>query len=210
MTHRSRTQRLALLSASTALVTAGLLPSTTAFAAPPHLAEAVAAPTPTPAPTASAAESVTTTDPASGITAELPGEAKVRTASLPLGDKPVDARVYMAEVPDGATGFAVYDMPGDRFTQEDQLKGFVEAFSLVGLGTMTSHDVHKTTVDGRPVLDARLTGKGGDEPAVGFIRLVSDDDHVVMAMTFGAEANEKDLAQTHQQLVDSLEIPSSP
>ncbi|WP_030766274.1 MULTISPECIES: hypothetical protein [unclassified Streptomyces] len=207
MTHRSRTQRLALLSASTALVTAGLLPSTTAFAAPPHRAAAAAAPTPTPSATESPAQSVKTTDPPSGITADLPGKAKVRTGSLPLDDKPVEARVYMAEVPEGGSGFAVYDMPGDRYTQEDQLKGFVEAFSLVGLGTMTSQDVHKTTVDGRPVLDARLSGKDGDESTVGFIRLISDDDHAVMALTLGAEANKKDLTETHQQLVDSLEIP---
>ncbi|MFG2488792.1 hypothetical protein ACGFSI_39370 [Streptomyces virginiae] len=209
MTHRSRTQRLALLSASTALVTAGLLPSTTAFAAPPHRAAVAsrAAPTPTPAPTASTAESVKTTDPPSGITAELPGKAKVRAGTIPMEGGSIDARVYGLDTPDGATGFGVYDMPGDRLSLEDALMGFVDAYSLMGGGTLTSSNAHKTTVDGRPALDATLTGKDGDESTVGSIRLISDDDHLVMAVTIGPEENEKALDAMHQQLLDSLQIP---
>ncbi|MER6445670.1 hypothetical protein DEJ51_14565 [Streptomyces venezuelae] len=213
MTHRSRTQRLALLSTATALVTAGLLPSTTAFAAPPHraaaVASAVAAPTPppTPAPTASPAESVKTTDPPSGITAELPGKAKVRSGAIPMEGGSIDARVYGVDTPDGATGFAVYDIPGDRLPLEDALKGFVDAYGLMGGGTLTSSDVRKTTVDGHPALDATLTGKEGDESMTGSIRFISDDDHLVMALTYGGAENEKDLEAMHQQLLDSLQIP---
>ncbi|MFE9481144.1 hypothetical protein ACFYNM_21380 [Streptomyces spororaveus] len=225
MTHRSRTHRLALLCVSTALATGALLTSPAgpaaaavdAYAAPQYLAAvtaaAAAAPTPappstpTPVPTESARDSVKTTDPPTGITAELAGPAKVRTGSLPLDGKPVKTRVYLAEVPAGASGFSVYDMPGDRYPLDEQLQGFVDAFSLVGLGTVTSHDVRKSTVDGRPVLDARLSGKNGDESTVGFIRLISDDDHLVLAMTLGLEADKKELNGMHQQLIDSLKIP---
>ncbi|MER7826652.1 hypothetical protein ABTX85_29300 [Streptomyces sp. NPDC096097] len=213
MNHRSRTQRLALLSASTALVTAGLLPSTTAFAAPPHRAAVAAAvavaaaPTPTPAPTESPAQSVKTTDPPTGITAELPGKAKVRTGAVPMEGDSIDARVYGVDTPDGATGFAVYDMPGDRIPLEDALKGFVDAYSLMGGGNLTSSNVRRTTVDGHPALDATLTGKDGAESMVGSIRFISDDDHLVMAVTYGGEENEKALDTMHQQLLDSLRIP---
>ncbi|MFF3088392.1 hypothetical protein ACFVRB_25615 [Streptomyces nojiriensis] len=211
MTHRSRTRRLALLSASTALVTAGLLPSATAFAAPAHAVAVAAAPTPTPTPTSTSTRPaqgmVKTTDPPSGITAELPGKAKVRMGAIPMEDGSVDARVYGVETPDGGTGFAVYDMPGDRIPLEDALKGFVDAYGLTGNGTLTSDNVRKTTVDGRPALDASLSGEDADGAAVGSIRIISDDDHLVMALTLGPEENEKDLKQTQQQLVASLRIP---
>lgn len=218
MTHRSRTQRLALLSASTALVTAGLLPSTAAFAAPASAAAAgavtataaaaaAAAPTPTPPPTQPSQEAVKTTDPPSGISAELPGKAQVRSGSIPMDGKAVAARVYGVETPDGATGFAVYDMPGDRLPLEDALKGFVDAYALMGNGTLTSENVRKTTVDGHPALDATLTGEDGDGSTVGSIRFISDDDHLVMALTYGPEENEKDLNAKHKQLLDSLQVP---
>ncbi|MCX5305334.1 hypothetical protein OG304_18065 [Streptomyces sp. NBC_00160] len=213
MTHRSRTQRLALLSASTALVTAGLLPSTTAFAAPAPAAAAgvavtaAAAPTPTPPPTQPSQAAVKTTDPPSGISAELPGKAKVRSGSIPLDGKTVGARMYGVETPGGATGFAVYDVPGDRLPLEDALKGFVNAYGLMGGGTLTSENVRKTTVDGHPALYATLTGVDGTEVLAGSIRLISDDDHVIMALTFVPEENEKNLNAMHKQLLDSLQIP---
>lgn len=214
MTHRSRTQRLALLSASTALVTGGLLPSATAFAAPAPAAAvaaaaAAAAPTPTPTSTSTqpAQGAVKTTDPPSGITAQLPGKAEVRMGAIPMEGGSVDARVYGVETPDGATGFAVYDIPGAQIPLEDALKGFVDAYGLTGGGTLTSEDVRKTTVDGRPALDASLTGEGPDGAAVGSIRFISDDDHLVMALTYGPEAKEKALDTMHQQLINSLQIP---
>ncbi|MFB6580766.1 hypothetical protein ACFCYC_25745 [Streptomyces sp. NPDC056402] len=213
MTHRSRTQRLALLSASTALVTGGLLPSATASAAPARAAAvaATAAPTPTPTPTSTSSQparaAVKTTDPPSGITAQLPGKAEVRMGAIPMAGGSVDTRVYGVETPDGATGFAVYDMPGDQIPLEDALKGFVDAYGLTGGGTLTTENVRKTTVDGRPALDADLTGEGPEGPAVGSIRFISDDDHLVMALTYGPEAKDKDLDATHQQLLNSLQIP---
>ncbi|MFF4425267.1 hypothetical protein ACFY04_31595 [Streptomyces sp. NPDC001549] len=209
MTHRSRTQRLALLSASTALATGALLPSATAFAAPAHAAAVAiaAAPTPTPTPTQPAQGAVKATDPPSGITAELPGKAEVRMGAVPMEGGSVDARVYGVETPGGATGFAVYDMPGDRIPLEDALKGFIDAYGLTGGGTLTSDNVRKTTVDGRPALDASLSGEDADGAAVGSIRFISDDDHLVMALTYGPEAKEKDLKEMHQQLLSSLTIP---
>lgn len=212
MTHRSRTQRLALLSASTALVTAGLLPSTTAFAAPAPAAAAgvavtaAAAPTPTPPPTQPSQAAVKTTDPPAASRPNSPG--RPRSAPAPsLDGKTVGARVYGVETPGGATGFAVYDVPGDRLPLEDALKGFVNAYGLMGGGTLTSENVRKTTVDGHPALDATLTGVDGTEVLAGSIRLISDDDHVIMALTFVPEENEKNLNAMHKQLLDSLQIP---
>ncbi|MGW7328926.1 hypothetical protein ACWGIU_10075 [Streptomyces sp. NPDC054840] len=208
MTHRSRTRRLALLSASTALVTGGLLPSTAAFAAPaPAAATAAPAPAPTPPPGEPSQAAVKTTDPPSGITAQLPGKADVRMGAIPMEGESVDARVYGVETPDGATGFAVYDMPGDRIPLEDALKAFVDAYGLTGAGTLTSDNVRKTTVDGRQALDASLSGEDADGAAVGSIRFISDDDHLVMALTYGPEAKEKDLKEMHQRLLSSLRIP---
>ncbi|WP_327263107.1 hypothetical protein OG444_17690 [Streptomyces sp. NBC_01232] len=212
MTHRSRTRRLALLCASTALVTAGLLPSAGASAAPaPACAAArhglALAPPP---PTEPAGNWVKTTDPPSGITTNLPGTARVHRSSVPVGDETVDFRAYGVEVPqDGAAGFTVHDMPGDRFALEDNLKGFLIAYNQPedDDGTLTSSQVRRTTADGRPALDARLSSSGGAAPEAGFIRIVSDDDHLVMAITIGPAENRKTVEEMHERLVSSLHVP---
>ncbi|MFG2992718.1 hypothetical protein ACGFZK_26060 [Streptomyces sp. NPDC048257] len=219
MTHRSRTQRLVLLSASTALVTTGLLPSTGAFAtpAPAHVAVTAATvtptatptPIPTPAPTATKATEdwVRATDAPTGITAELPGKAELRKGSVPIEGKDVAARAYGVDVPDAGIGFSVHDMPGDQFPLQDSLEGFLAAYNLANGDTLTSSDVRKTTVDGRPALDARLADKDDADRTVGSIRLISDDDHLVMAITLGSEAQEKELKRMHERLLSSLRIP---
>ncbi|MFF3677094.1 hypothetical protein ACFYYS_24350 [Streptomyces sp. NPDC002120] len=201
MTDRSRTHRLLLLSASAALVAAGLLPAAPALAAPP--AAFVGAVTAAPA-----VEWVKTTDPPSGITAELPGKAKVRKASVPTaGGESVEARGYGLDTPEGAVGFTVHDMPGDQLSLDEALQGFTTVYEQLGGEPLTSTDVKKTTVDGRQAIDARLSTEEDGKHLVGWVRVIGDDDHLVQVLTMGPEADGKSLKETHDRVVDSLHIP---
>ncbi|MDX3540937.1 hypothetical protein PV721_43000 [Streptomyces sp. MB09-01] len=202
MTHRSRTHRLVLLSASAALAAGGVPASAGAAAAapvPPLYVTAVAA--------MPAVEWVETTDAPSGITVELPGKATVRKASVSIDGKPVESRVYGLDTADGGAAFSVHDMPGDRYSLEDNLQRFLESYMVNTAEPLTSSDVRRHTVDGRPVLDARLTSETGDESSVGFTRLIADDDHFVQVVVFGPEAKEKALKAMQERLLDSLRIP---
>ncbi|WP_404953004.1 hypothetical protein [Streptomyces sp. 147326] len=203
MTHRSRTPRLVTLSVSVVLIAGGVPGSATAFAAP-------SAPAPlhvTALPAAPAVEWVETTDPPSGITAELPGKATVRKATVSIEGKEVDARVYLVDTPDGAVGFAVHDMPGDQYPLEDNLQRVLESYMQNTAEPLTSSNVHKVTFDGRPALDARLTSETDGEPLAGFIRLIADDTHLVQALTLGPKTHEKALKALHERLLNDLRIP---
>ncbi len=215
MTRRSRRQRLLLLSASTVLVVGGAAPAGTAFAAPatPHVGAATTMPagyggherhgTSVPA-----VEWVETKDPPSGITAEFPGKATVQESSIPVEGKTVNGRYYRVDITkDEGVGLAVFDMPGDQYSLDENLQGFLDGYSIVTGGeTLTSTNVRKTTVDGHPVLDARLSAEEG-EGAVGFLRLIADDDHLVHAVTFGPAANEKALKEMHERFLAGIRIP---
>ncbi|MFB6478793.1 hypothetical protein ACFCXF_21010 [Streptomyces virginiae] len=158
-------------------------------------------------PAAPSVDWVKTTDPPSGITAELPGKATVRKETVSIEGKPVDARVYIVETPDGAVGFAVHDMPGDRYPLEDNLQRILESYMVNTVEPLTSSNVRKVTFDGRPALDARLTSETEDETLTGFIRLIEDDKHLVQALALGPAANEKALKAMHERLLASLRIP---
>ncbi|MFD9522820.1 hypothetical protein [Streptomyces sp. NPDC059979] len=158
-------------------------------------------------PTLPAVEWVETTDPPSGITAELPGKVTVRKEAISIDGEIVDARAYGLDTPDGAVGFTVHDMPGDRYPLEDNLQRFRESYMQNTAEPLTSSNVRKVTFDGRPALDARLTSTTDGEPVVGFIRLIADDTHFVQAVTLGPEANEKALKAMHERLLASLRVP---
>ncbi|ARE78553.1 hypothetical protein B6R96_35320 [Streptomyces sp. Sge12] len=207
MTHRSRTQRLAMLAASAALIAGGVPVSATAFAAPSGAPSAPAPPPVTALAAVPAADWVRTTDPPSGISAELPGKATVRTATVPIEDQLVDGRAYGVDTPDGGTGFAVHDMPGDQYPLEENLQRFLRSYTQNTAEPLTSHDVRKLTVDGRPALDARLTSESDGEPVTGSIRLIADDKHLVQAISLGPQANDKALKAMHEQLLAGLRIP---
>ncbi|MFE5718112.1 hypothetical protein [Streptomyces erythrochromogenes] len=72
---------------------------------------------------------------------------------------------------------------------------------------LTSSDVRKHTVDGTPVLDARLASDTGSDSSVGFTRLIADDDHFVQVVVLGPEAKEKALKAMHERLLDRLRFP---
>ncbi|MEU7724851.1 hypothetical protein AB0B78_06370 [Streptomyces sp. NPDC040724] len=207
MADRSRTQRLLMLSASAALAAGGVLPAAPAFSAAPAFPAAPAAYVGAQT-TAPAVEWVTTTDPPSGITAELPGKAQVRKASIPTaGGGTVEGRSYGLEVPEGAIGFTVHDIPGDQLSLDEALKGLTGKYEALGGAPLTSTDVRKKTVDGRRVIDARLSTVEHDQRLVGWVRVIADDDHLVQALTLGPEADEKTLKEMHERLVDSIRIP---
>lgn len=194
-----------MLAASTVLVAAGVLPSTTAAAvsapaATPHLGTVIAVP---------AVEWVKTTDPPSGITAELPGKARVEKDSVPVEGKRVEVRQYRVETPDAGFAFTIHDMPGDQHSLEELLQAFLDSYNEAQAGEepLTSSDSQKTTVDGHPALDARLSTKEDDEPQVGFLRFIAGDDHLIQAMSFGSEANEKTVTEMHERFLDSMRIP---
>ncbi|MEU7603578.1 hypothetical protein AB0B78_25670 [Streptomyces sp. NPDC040724] len=192
-----------MLSASVALIAGGVPTSAAALAAPSAAALLYV----TALPATPAVDWVETTDPPSGITAELPGKATVRKATVSIEGKEVDARVYIAETPDGAVGFAVHDMPGGQYPLKDNLQRVIESYMQNTAEPLTSSNVHKTTFDGRPALDARLTSETEDETLTGFIRLIADDKHLVQALALGPEANEKALKAMHERLLATLRIP---
>lgn len=203
-----------MLSASAALIAGGAVPSTAAFSAPaaPHLVAV---------PTASdghgghgrgdaalpAVDWVETTDAASGVTVELPGKAAVQKVSLPGDGKTVNVRLYRVNIPDGDTGFIVHDMPGDRQPLEEQLQGTLDVYNDYSGAPLTSADIQRTTVDGHPALDARLSTEGDGDPMVGFIRVIADDNHLVQVLTLGPEANEKALNEMHERIVTGIRVP---
>ncbi|MFF3728153.1 hypothetical protein ACFYYM_37985 [Streptomyces erythrochromogenes] len=191
-----------LFSASVALATGGVPASAGAETAAPAPQLNVTAVLAEPA-----VEWVKTTDAPSGITIEFPGKATVRKATVSIDGKPVEARVYGLDTADGGASFSVHDMPGDRYPLEDNLQRFLELYMVNTAEPLESSDVRKHTVDGRSVLDARLTSETGSNPAVGFTRLIADDDHLVQVIVLGPESMEKALEAMHERLLDSLRIP---
>ncbi|MFJ9965163.1 hypothetical protein [Streptomyces avermitilis] len=214
MTRRSQKQRFLMLAASTAVIAGGALLPSNAFAAAPetphvggvttrgaghggHSHQGIAKP---------AAKWVKTTDSPSGITVKLPGKATVQKVSAPAGATTVTGRVYSVKTDDGLVGFAVLDLPGGQENLNDGLQGFLEGYNEVSRDTLTSTSSQKTTIDGHPALDARLSTKGGDRK-VGAARFIADDTHIVQAVTLGSAANEKDVDLIHRQILASIRFP---
>lgn len=214
MTRRSRKQRSLMLAASTAVAAGGVLLPTSAFAAAPEVPQVnsvstrvaghdghshhdIAKP---------AVKWVKTTDSPSGITVKLPGKATVQKISAPAGVTTVTGRVYSVKTDDGFVGFAVLDLPGGQENLNDGLQGFLEGYNEASRDALASTGSRKTTVDGRPTLDARLSTKGSDRK-VGAARFIADDTHIVQAVTLGSAANEKDVEQMHRQILASIRIP---
>ncbi|THA78703.1 hypothetical protein [Streptomyces sp. A0592] len=200
MSRRSRTQRLVILLASVGLIAGGVPASATALAAtgPLHVTALVASP---------AVDWVETTDPPSGITAELPGKASVRKQNVSIEGKNVDARMYSVDTPDGTVGFTVHDMPGDQYSLEDLLKGFAESYMQATAEPMDTSNVRKVVFEGRPAIEADLASVADGERLAGFILITADDARLVQALALGPEANEKALKATYERFLDSLRLP---
>ncbi|MER5730797.1 hypothetical protein ABT084_21135 [Streptomyces sp. NPDC002138] len=198
MTHRSLRQRLVIHATCVALATAGaLLPAHAWAAGPvmPRLPMARALP---------AADWVEVTDNPSGITFKLPAPPKLTRTSKPT------CRTYTAASAATSQTVAVCDIPGtDKMeylysTADGALDSFrKKAGSDVDSGTQ------ETEVDGRPALDLHASGKNDPPHRLLFTaRYIADDPYTVSALSFAYAKNEKALDQEHQQLLDSLRIPS--
>ncbi|MFF4353291.1 hypothetical protein [Streptomyces sp. NPDC001530] len=208
MTSRSQFQRL-LLTASSAVVAVGALLPSSAFAATAApqtgMVTEVAAAHGSPGPfgsAASAARWVDVTDAESGIRIQLPGKSDVlRFTEAKDG---VDGRFYMVKTDYGIVAFAVVDAPGTAPTLDDELKSFLDGFNRSSGDKLTSTGLHKSTIDGRPALDAHLKSSQG---LVGATRIIDDGEHAVQMATIGPKKNAKPLDEMHQRLLSTLRMP---
>jgi hypothetical protein len=213
MALRIRTQRFAMFAASTAVVAGGVLLPTSAFAATPHVGTVT---------TASAAQGgqdhraaadpaenwVEITDAPTGITFRLPAEPTVENVSEPGRDgRTITGRQYSVETVDGSAAivFTVYDAPGTTENLDNGIKEICKNYKELSDATATS-TIDETQVDGHPAREAHLSSKTD----VGAASVVAADDaHIVEFASLGPVAEEQAMAELHQQISDSVSIPSS-
>ncbi|GEC06811.1 hypothetical protein SSP24_44660 [Streptomyces spinoverrucosus] len=193
MTRLSRFQRLALLTASTTVITGGALLPSTAFAAPAPDITSVAV---------AEARWVETKDAPSGITAQLPEKTKAQ--KVPGG------RTYVATADSEVVQFSVVDAPG--FGQTDlkvALKGYLMGYNETAKSSdekVTSANVREgTTADGHHSLHADVRSPDG---TVGHIGLIDVGDHVIQIATIGTDVQPDIVKSDHKKLVDSIQVPA--
>lgn len=216
MALRIRTQRFAMFAASTAVVAGGVLLPTSAFAAPatsPHVST-VTTVTATqdgqdPDGVADPAENwVEITDEPTGITFRLPAEPTVQEVTEPYVDGGTyTGRQYSVETNDGSAAivFTVYDVPGTEENLDMGIKQICKNYEdLSDPAAATSSQ--ETEVDGRPAREAHLSS----QTDVGAASLIAADDaHIVEFLSLGPATEEQAMAEIHQQISDSVSIPSS-
>lgn len=202
MTHLARFRRLALLAASTTVITGGALLPTSAFAAPATPPAAVTA-----AVADAAARWTQTTDDPSGVMAELPGDAQIQKDTV----NGFQARTYQVNTDYGVIGFVVYDAPsgGGQWDLKGSLKNALDNYNKDSRSAddrLTGHDVRESTTDGgQPVLDAGLsTGDG----TAGHTRFVDLGDHLVQIEVLGTKDAQKTMDADYRQSLSSLQLPS--
>lgn len=210
MTRLSRFQRLAVLTASTTVITGGALLPSTAFAAPAPQSTSVVSVTDADGADSSADWKVTT-DTASGVKVKLPGQPGIKEFTEEKDG--TDSRIYMVPTDYGIVGLTVFDSPSGTEELPWDMKGTLHDF-LVG----ANEDVHSpddkirstnvredTTADGRHALEADLDSEKGN---AGQIRLVDLGDHLVMTITLGSKDAKDTMKADHDRLVDSIQLPA--
>ncbi len=193
MTRLSRFQRLALLTASTTVITGGALLPSTAFAAPAPDTTSVAV---------AEARWVETKDAPSGITAQLP--EKTEAERVPGG------RTYIATTDSTVVQFSVTEAPG--ISQNDLkiiLKGYLMGYNETVKSSdekLTSSNVRKgTTADGHHTLHADVRSPDG---TVGHVDLILVDDYMIQTATIGIDEEPDTVKSDHEKLVDSIQLPA--
>ncbi|MFE2972349.1 hypothetical protein ACFXKC_54190 [Streptomyces sp. NPDC059340] len=213
MTHRSHFQRLLLLAVSTTVIAGGaVLPSSAlAATAAPHTAVTTLAADHDAhrqhGSATSAKQWVETTDTASGITFRLPEKPKVEHWTKTKGR--ASGRFYTVKNDHGIVGLGVIDASGAQLNLNDCLRSFVGGYNAESHSSkykLSSTDVHKTTVNGRPALDARLSAPDG---TVGSARFIHDGDHYVVAVSLGLKEKERPMSESYQQLLASIHMPDA-
>ncbi|MEV6053184.1 hypothetical protein [Streptomyces sp. NPDC052107] len=198
MVRLSKFQRLALLAASTTVITGGVLSAGSAFAAPaaPHTAAVTAAGRPD-----AATQWKEVTDSPSGITVQLPGKPVMHKYS----DHGINSRDYVVSTGYGALGFSVLDGPGKAPTKPWDLRTGLKAAVDGYNGTDTSPRLHSTDVHaGDHYLEAKLVGADGE---VGHIRLTDHGKQLIMVMTVGTGSQRATVDQDYRQVLDSIKVP---
>lgn len=201
MIRLSRFQRLALIAASTTVITGGVLSGGAAFAAPaaPHPA-AVAA-----GHLDAAAQWQQITD-KSGISVQLPGKPRVRSNA----DNGVDSRAYVVPTGYGGIRFSVYDGPAGSdpnspWDIKGGLKSSLDAYNSGDpSGKLTSTGVHEGMDSGHHYLEAELVGADGSK---GHIRIVDLGQQAIEIMNVGTGDQKHALDRDYQQVLDSIKLP---
>ncbi|MGV4984176.1 hypothetical protein ACVB8X_15730 [Streptomyces sp. NRAIS4] len=205
MIRLSKFQRLALLAASTTVITGGVLSHGAAFAATaaPHSAAASVA---APGHLEAAAQWKKITDTPSGITVQLPGVPKVQKDS----DSGLNSRNYDVTTGYGVMGFSVLDGPAvdpsKPWDLNEGLKSVVDGFNSGDPSAkLKSTDAHEgTTKDGHHYLEAKLVGADG---TVGHVRLVDAGAQAMVILNVGTDDHQKAVDQDYQQVLDSIHVP---
>ncbi|WP_159033053.1 hypothetical protein [Streptomyces fodineus] len=202
MIRLSKYQRLALLAASTTVITGGVLSQGAAFAAPaaPHPASVTAA-----GHVDAATQWKQVTDTPSGITVQLPGKPRTQENT----DNQISCRDYVVPTGYGAIGFSVYDGPASEANKpwdlEAGLKNAVDGYNSGDPGArLRSTDVHDGTKDGHRYLEAKLVGADG---RVGHIRLVDLGQRAIIIEDVGNSDQRDSVDHDYQQVLDSIKLP---
>ncbi|WP_369389691.1 hypothetical protein AB5J72_20205 [Streptomyces sp. CG1] len=202
MIRPSKFQRLALLAASTTVITGGALAHGSAFAAEagPRTAQVSAT---------SHLDATTQwrqiTD-SSGITVRLPGEPQVQKDNK----DGIISRDYAVRTGYGVMGFAVFEAPGTDPSAPWDLSGGIKD-AVDGYNTTDTHahlrstgDHEGTTKTGDHFVEAKLAGADG---RVGHIRIVDHGRQALMIMTVGTGEQQHAVDQDYQQVLDSIHGP---
>ncbi|MFF3949678.1 hypothetical protein ACFYYN_33385 [Streptomyces sp. NPDC001902] len=206
MARLSPMQLFLMLAGSTSLAAGSVLLPTSAFAAPAPAASTGTVMTAEQGDhgKADATKWVKTTDSPTGITFKLPGEATVEES---VGDDISCAgRLYSVDTADESTSLTVNDCPTLAEDLDLQLQFAIRADNEYPSDDLKATDIKKATVDGHAVLDARLTDPD-DADWVAFMRIISDDNHLVKIMTAAFAADEQAVSQTQQKARDSVHFP---
>jgi hypothetical protein len=189
---------LATLSAAVTGVAASASPATALRA--PHAAMALRA-------EGAPSGWVTTTDPVSGISVMLPGRPTVKNTTATIVGKSITSRTYSQEH-SGAKGVIVFKV-ADVASGADDLDAAIQGTASTpewSNGTVTSS--RHFVLDGHPALDGRFTATINNRPIIGLVRFVSGSDYSVGILTVGVVTDENTLAQSHQQVLGTLQLPA--
>ncbi|MEU4094900.1 hypothetical protein [Streptomyces sp. NPDC026673] len=206
MARHSLTQRLLMVAGSTSLAAGGVLLPTSAFAAPAPQSDGIG--------TMAAAEQgdhgredaewVKTTDSSTGISFKLPGKATIE--EIVKDDISYAARSYSVTTADESTTITVNDGPTLSEDLDLQLQFTLRADNADPGDDLKATDIKKTAVDGHAVLDARVTNPA-DADYVAFVRIISDEAHVVKVVTETSAGDDQAGSRTQQKARDSVRFP---
>ncbi|MFG3659614.1 hypothetical protein [Streptomyces sp. NPDC047706] len=206
MTSLSKIQRVALLAASTTVITAGVLVPTSAFAA----AAPVGVVTTTVAGSAGSADAAAqwtqTTDAPSGVTVQLPGQAHTET----IDEDGIEARVHDVTTDYGFIRFTVFEGPDDgqgwdlTGSLQKQLDMHNKDAAQSSGATLTGEDVQEgTTAEGLPALDAALTATDG---TAGDTRLIDLGPYMVQVVVLGTTDDQQAMEADYLRVLNGLEL----